>query len=119
MAAEPGDVGCNAHGLRALGSAGLALIALGAAAAPAAADTLLVGSEPSAQAAAARVGEPLAPGMRVVEGNAADARRLRRMDGVRWVEPNRRFYASATPNDPMFADQWALRGRHGARLPSA
>jgi len=39
------------------------------------------------------------------------ARRLRRMPGVRWVEPNRRFHASSVraPTDPLFTRQWALR----------
>jgi subtilisin family serine protease len=33
------------------------------------------------------------------------------MPGVRWVEPNRRFYASslAAPSDPLIGRQWALR----------
>jgi subtilisin family serine protease len=60
----------------------------------------------------------VAPGIRAVRGGAATARRLRRLPGVRWVEPNRRFHASsvAAPTDPLFAQQWALRS---ARVPAA
>lgn len=63
-------------------------------------------------------GERVAPGIRAVQGGAAAARRLRRLPGVRWVEPNRRFRASgiAAPSDPLFAGQWALRS---ARVPGA
>ena len=37
--------------------------------------------------------------------------RLRRLPGVRWVEPNRRFRPSSltAPTDPFFGRQWALR----------
>ena len=63
-------------------------------------------------------GERVAPGIRAVQGGTAAARRLRRLPGVRWVEPNRRFRASgiAAPSDPLFAHQWALRS---ARVPGA
>jgi thermitase len=47
----------------------------------------------------------------VVRGDASTARRLRRLAGVRFVEPNHRFRASslAAPTDPLFGRQWALR----------
>jgi subtilisin family serine protease len=59
----------------------------------------------------------VAPGIRVVRGGAATARRLSRLPSVRWVEPNRRYRASsvAAPSDPLFARQWALRS---ARVPA-
>jgi subtilisin family serine protease len=62
-------------------------------------------------AARAVPGERIAPGIRVVRGNASTARRLRNLPGVRFVEPNRRFMASslAAPSDPLFGRQWALR----------
>jgi subtilisin family serine protease len=79
---------------------------------------LLVGTAPGATAASAVPGSRVAPGVRAVRGDAATARRLRRLPGVRWVEPNRRFYASSVraPTDPLFAAQWALRS---ARVPAA
>ena len=95
---------------------GFALLA--PAAAQAAEPSLLVGTATGATAAGAVPGARVAPGIRVVRGGAATARRLRRLPGVRWVEPNRRFYASsaAAPSDPLFTRQWALRS---ARVPAA
>jgi subtilisin family serine protease len=63
-------------------------------------------------------GTRIAPGVRVVRGDEASARRLRRLPGVRWVERNRRFRPNglSAPSDPLFARQWALRG---ARVPDA
>ena len=94
----------------------VALLALAAclpaapAAASPAAGELLVGvtGAPRAAAAAVAGGHTIAPGVRVVRGGAATATRLRRSAGVRWVEPNRTFRAAAVPNDPLFAQQWAL-----------
>ena len=73
--------------------------------------TWLVGTSPGVSAASAAPGERIAPGLRLVRGRAATARRLRRLPGVRFVEPNRRFRASSltAPSDPLFARQWALR----------
>jgi hypothetical protein len=66
---------------------------------------------------ARRAGRADRPGIRVVRGGASAARRLRRLPGVRFVEPNRRFRASslAAPSDPLFGRQWALRSDAGAR----
>jgi subtilisin family serine protease len=71
----------------------------------------LVGTSPGVSAASAVPGERIAPGVRLIRGRAATARRLRRLPGVRFVEPNRRFRASSltAPSDPLFARQWALR----------
>ena len=71
----------------------------------------IVGAPSGPRAAASLPGSSIAPGIRLVRGTAPSARRLRRLPGVRWVEPNRRFYASsvASPTDPLFARQWALR----------
>ncbi len=95
----------------------LCFLLLAPAAAHAAEPTFLVGTAPGASAAGATPGARLAPGIRVVRGGAATARRLSRLPGVRWVEPNRRFRASsvAAPTDPLFAQQWALRS---ARVPA-
>jgi subtilisin family serine protease len=73
--------------------------------------TWLVGTGAGATAARALPGERLAPGIRVVRGSSAAARRLSNLPGVRFVERSRRFRASsvAAPNDPLFARQWALR----------
>ena len=89
----------------------LSLTLLAPATAHAAEPSLLVGTTPGATAASAVPGVRVAPGIRVVRGAAATARRLRRTPGVRWVEPNRRFYASGvrTPSDPLYTRQWALR----------
>jgi subtilisin family serine protease len=97
----------------------LLLMLAGAPAASAAAPSeWLVGTVAGPQAAARTPGTQIAPGIRVVRGNAAEARRLRRSPGVRWVEPNRHFTPSslATPTDPFFRQQWALRD---ARVPRA
>ena len=95
-------------------SAALALLCLALlapATAYAAEPSLLVGTVPGVTAASAVPGARVAPGIRVVRGGAATARRLRRTPGVRWVEPNRRFYPSSirAPSDPLFTRQWALR----------
>jgi subtilisin family serine protease len=89
----------------------LALLALAPATAQAAKPAWLVGTAAGPTAAASMPGAQIAPGIRVLRGNAASARRLRRMPGVRWVEPNRRFHASslAAPTDPLLGRQWALR----------
>jgi subtilisin family serine protease len=78
----------------------------------------LVGTEAGPRAAASMPGSQIAPGIRVVPGNGHAAGRLRRLPGVRWVERNRRYRASAAarPNDPLVSQQWALRG---ARVPDA
>ncbi|HEV7845371.1 MAG TPA: S8 family peptidase [Thermoleophilaceae bacterium] len=79
----------------------------------------LVGSEAGVATAASAVpGARIAPGIRVVDAKRASRRQLRRMPGVRWVEPNRRFRASSVeaPTDPLFGSQWALQS---ARVPSA
>jgi subtilisin family serine protease len=96
----------------------LCFLLLAPAAARAAEPTLLVGTTPGATGSSAAPGARLAPGIRAVRGGAATARRLRRLPGVRWVEPNRRFTASsaASPSDPLFGRQWALRS---ARVPGA
>jgi subtilisin family serine protease len=97
----------------------LCLALLAPAASQAAEPSLLVGTTTGATAAASAVpGARVAPGIRVVRGGAATARRLRRLPGVRWVEPNRRYRASSVgaPTDPLFARQWALRS---ARVPAA
>jgi hypothetical protein len=104
-----------------------ALAALTLALAPASAhaaepSSWLVGSETgvasAASAASAVPGTRIAPGIRVVDAKRATRRQLRRMPGVRWVEPNRRFRASSVeaPSDPLFGSQWALQS---ARVPSA
>ena len=63
-------------------------------------------------------GSQIAPGIRVVRGGRTAARRLRRLPGVRWVEPNRRFRTSGTvaSGDPRRGRQWALAS---ARVPGA
>ena len=96
----------------------LSLLLLAPAASQAAEPTLLVGTTPGATASSAAPGARLAPGIRAVRGGAATARRLRRLPGVRWVEPNRRFTASsvAAPTDPLFG---AVSGRSGARASRA
>jgi subtilisin family serine protease len=94
--------------------AALALLLLAALApsfAQAAEPTWLVGTSTGVSAASAVPGERIAPGIRIVRGRAAMARRLSRLPGVRFVEPNRRFRASslAAPSDPLSGRQWALR----------
>ena len=106
------------HGLRApLLLAAIALICLPAVA-DAAEPTWLVGTSSGVTAAHTAPGKRIAPGVRVVRGNAAAARRLRRMPGVRFVERNHRFRASsvASPSDPLYGRQWALRA---TRAPGA
>jgi subtilisin family serine protease len=73
--------------------------------------TWIVGTSSGVSVARAVPGERIAPGIRVVRGGGSAARRLRRLPGVRFVEPNRRFSASslAAPSDPLFGRQWALR----------
>ena len=74
----------------------------------------LVGTSSGVAAARAVPGERLAPGIRVVRGNASTARRLRSLPGVRFVEPNRRFNAE----QPLGAQRPALQassGRSAAR----
>jgi len=79
--------------------------------------TWLVGTSTGVSAARAVPGERIAPGIRVVRGDAHTARRLRTLPGVRFVEPNRRFRASslAAPSDPLFGRQWALRSTRAPR----
>jgi subtilisin family serine protease len=85
--------------------------------AQAAEPTWLVGTSTGVSAARAVPGERIAPGIRVVRGDAHTARRLRTLPGVRFVEPNRRFRASslAAPSDPLFGRQWALRSTRAPR----
>jgi subtilisin family serine protease len=77
----------------------------------------LVGTSTGVTAARAVPGERIAPGVRVVRGDASTARRLRSLPGVRFVEPNRRFRASSltAPSDPLFGRQWALRSTRAPR----
>jgi subtilisin family serine protease len=69
----------------------------------------LIGTAPGASASSAAPGARIAPGIRAVRGG--DAAALRRLPGVRWVEPNRRYRASGVgaPSDPLFRRQWELR----------
>ena len=95
-------------------TAALALLCLGVLSpslAHAAEPAWLVGTSTGVSAARAVPGERIAPGIRVVRGSAAAARRLRHSPGVRFVEPNRRFRASSlsAPSDPLYGRQWALR----------
>lgn len=47
--------------------------------------------------------------LRVPRGSErAVARVIERRDGVRFAEPNLRYETAATPDDPFFAQQWAL-----------
>jgi subtilisin family serine protease len=89
----------------------LSLLALAPAPARASEPALLVGTSSGPSAARSIPGAQLAPGIRLVRGGQIPARRLRRMPGVRWVEPNRRFYPSSldAPSDPLIGRQWALR----------
>jgi subtilisin family serine protease len=99
------------RGTRIAACALLFLAVLAPSVAQAAEPTWLVGTSAGATASRAVPGARIAPGIRVVHGSAAAARRLSRMPGVRWVEPNRRFHASSltAPSDPLFGRQWALR----------
>jgi subtilisin family serine protease len=96
----------------------LALVAVAPVAAEAAPATWLVGTETGAHAARTMPGSAIAPGIRAVRGGGSEGRRLRRLPGVRWVEPNRRFRASGsvTQADPLRGRQWALGS---ARVPGA
>ena len=97
----------------------LALLALASGTAHAApAATWLVGTQSDVQAASSMPGAAIAPGIRAVRGGPSEARRLRRLPGVRWVEPNRRYRASGslTRADPLLGRQWALGS---ARVPGA
>jgi subtilisin family serine protease len=89
----------------------LVLAALTPSLARASEPTWLVGTSTGVSAARALPGERIAPGVRVVRGGASTARRLRKLPGVRFVEPNRRFRASSltAPSDPLYGRQWALR----------
>ena len=99
------------HGLRISLLAAAIVLLCPPALARATGPTWLVGTSTGVAAARAVPGERIAPGIRVVRGNASTARRLRNLPGVRFVEPNRRFRASslAAPSDPLFGRQWALR----------
>ena len=71
-------------------TAALALLCLGVLApalARASEPTWLVGTSTGVSAARAVPGERIAPGIRVVRGGASAARRLKRLPGVRFVEP--------------------------------
>ncbi len=96
----------------------LALLALAPAASAAEPTEWLVGTTAGMRAASAPPGTPVAPGIRVVRGDRATLRRLRRRPDVRWVEPNRHFAPSSltAPTDSFFRQQWALRD---ARVPRA
>jgi thermitase len=99
------------RGIRAAALALLSLAALAPSVAQAAEPSWLVGTASGVSAARSVPGTRLAPGIRVIRGSAASARRLQGMPGIRWVEPNRRFRASSltAPSDPLFGRQWALR----------
>jgi subtilisin family serine protease len=101
------------HGLRlSLFAAALALLCLPGLA-HANKSTWLVGTGAGAAPTAARAvpGKRIAPGIRLLRGSSAAARRLSRLPGVRFVEPNRRYRASSitSPSDPLYGRQWALR----------
>jgi len=89
----------------------LCLAVFAPSAAQSAEPTWLVGTGTGVTAARALHGERIAPGIRVIRGTAASARRLSRMPGVRFVERNRRYSASSitAPSDPLYGRQWALR----------
>ena len=76
----------------------------------------LVGTSSAVPSAASGVGERVAPGIRLVRGDAKTLRRLRRAPGVRWIERNRVFGASGSLLDPLLGRQWALGGRAGLRV---
>jgi subtilisin family serine protease len=94
-----------------LSAAAIVLLCLPALAQASTQSTWLVGTSTGVSPARAVPGERIARGIRVVRGSASAARRLKRLPGVRFVEPNRRFFASslAAPSDPLFRRQWALR----------
>lgn len=97
-----------------------ALTALAPAAAQAATtqDDVLVGLSPGAQPVG---GEHVAPRVKLVDG--AKAERLEDQPGVRFVEPNGTFKATATastvPSDRLFSQQWALASADGIGAPGA
>ena len=99
---------------------GAALLALTPAAAQAAkpADDVLVGVTRGADAVD---GEHVAPRVELVDGS--DAERLEDQPGVRYVEPNGTFKATATastvPGDRLFSQQWALASADGIGAPGA
>lgn len=81
--------------------------------------SLLVGTAPGPIGARTVPGRALAPGLRVVSPAQAPAAGLRALPGVRFVEPDLRFHASAVPNDPLYRKQQPL-GRTGLlRAPAA
>ncbi len=96
----------------------LAILAAAPAAGAAEPTEWLVGTTTGIRAAAATPGTQISPGIRVVRGDKATLRRLRRRPDVRWVEPNRQFAPSSltAPTDSFFRQQWALRD---ARVPRA
>jgi subtilisin family serine protease len=96
----------------------LAILAAAPAATAAEPTEWLVGTTTGIRAAAATPGTQISPGIRVVRGDRATLRRLRRRPDVRWVEPNRHFAPSSltAPTDSFFRQQWALRD---ARVPRA
>lgn len=71
------------------------------------ADGLVVGVT-GAKAAAGVPGRRIAPGLELVGEASASAPELRDEPGVRFVEPNRTYRASALPNDSLFPRQWPL-----------
>lgn len=88
------------------------LLLLAPAASAAAPSEWLVGTTTGGiRAAGATPGSQVAPGIRVVRGDKATLRQLRKRSDVRWVEPNRHFTPSAlaAPSDPFFRQQWGLR----------
>jgi subtilisin family serine protease len=75
----------------------------------------LVGTSSAVPSAARGVGERVAPGIRLVRGDAKTLSRLRRAPGVRWIERSHVFRASGSLLDPLLDRQWALGGRTGLR----
>jgi subtilisin family serine protease len=111
-------VACRGRARRYCAGAAFALI-LGLATAPVApartrappsrAGELIVGVSRSAPGSVADLGVSLAPQVRLVTGDAGTARRLRTSPGVRFIEINRVFRATAVPGDAQILDrQWAL-----------
>ena len=96
----------------------LAILAAAPAASAAEPTEWLVGTTTGIRAAAATPGTQISPGIRVVRGDKATLKQLRRRPDVRWVEPNRQFGPSSltAPTDSFFRQQWALRD---ARVPRA
>jgi subtilisin family serine protease len=96
----------------------LLTLALTPAASVAAQTDWIVGTTAGIRSAGTTPGTQVSPGIRVVRGDRATLRQLRKRPDVRWVEPNRRFEPSslAAPTDRFFRQQWALRD---ARVPRA